>query len=162
MQSSAHPVSSASGRGGQRAPGTRGRVLLVEDDPEAALFAVYALKNRGRFEVVHTPDPAVALALAATEPWDLALTDLDLPLMSGAELIAALRRIAPHLPVILVTGDAQDAFAAAGRCRPDDVLVKPVSAERLLAAAIALAGRRDPSGQAPNPNDPNPPGRQRL
>ena len=127
----------------------RGRVLVVEDDPEAALFAVYALEKGGRFAVTHTSDPLEALALAANEPWDLALTDLDLPLISGAELIAALRRVAPGLPVILVTAHAGDDFpGGGGASQPDRLLVKPVSAERLLAAAVTLAG-----GTTPAPED---------
>jgi two-component system, NtrC family, response regulator HydG len=138
MQTSAHPYQ-PDGR-------PRGRVLVVEDDPEAALFAVHALGKRGRFAVTHTPDPLEALALAANEPWDLALTDLDLPVISGTELIAALRRIAPGLPVILVTAQARDDFPGDGTSRPDRLLVKPVSADRLLAAAVALA-----SGAASGP-----------
>jgi two-component system, NtrC family, response regulator HydG len=128
------------------APARCGRVLVIEDDPEAALFAAYALEKGGRFAVTHTPDPAVALALAAAEPWDLALTDLDLPVISGTELIAALRVISPHLPVILLTAHAGHEFPDAPGGRPDGLLVKPVSAERLLATATALAGSvRSPS-----------------
>jgi two-component system, NtrC family, response regulator HydG len=134
MQSCSHPPASG------RAP--RGRVLVVEDDPEAALFATYALEKRGRFAVTHTADPLMALALAASEPWDLALTDLDLPVISGIELIAALRRVAPNLPVILVTNHSRDEFSDADGSRPDGLLVKPVSAERLLAAAVSLAGQQ--------------------
>jgi CheY-like chemotaxis protein len=133
--------------GGQQDPPARGRVLVIEDDPEAALFAVYTLMKRGRFEVVHTPDPEVALALAGAEHWDLALTDLDLPVMSGTELIAALRKLVPDLPVILITGDPDEAFSAADACRPDGVLVKPVSADRMLDAALTLARPRGTSGR---------------
>jgi two-component system, NtrC family, response regulator HydG len=117
----------------------RGRVLVVEDDPEAALFAVYALEKRGCFAVTHTSDPVEAIALAANEQWDLALTDLDLPVISGTELITALRRVAPGLPVILVTAHAGGDVAGDRAAQPDRLLVKPVSAERLLAAAVALA-----------------------
>lgn len=123
----------------------RGRILVVEDDPEAALFAAYALEKRGRFSVTHTSDPVRALALAAAEPWDLALTDLDLPFISGAELIAALRTVAPKLPVILLTAHPRAEFAGADACRPDGLLVKPVSAERLLAAAVTLTAGEPPS-----------------
>ena len=152
MQPFAHPSDPAGrplGLDGQQVPPVRGRVLVVEDDPEAALFAGYTLMKRGRFEVVHTPDPAVALALAVTGPWDLALTDLDLPGMSGTELIAALRDIVPGLPVILITGHTDEAFSAADACRPDGVLVKPVSADRMLDTALTLARRRDTGGRQP-------------
>jgi DNA-binding response OmpR family regulator len=142
MQCSAHPAGPASAR--------RGRVLIIEDDPEAALFAAYALERRGRFSVTHTADPMVALALAAAEPWDLALTDLDLPVISGTELIAALRAIAPGLPVILLTAQPRDGFSATdlSASRPDGLLVKPVSADQLLAAAETLA--------LPHPHPPAP------
>ena len=45
----------------------------------------------------------MALVLAATGHWDLVLTDMDLPVMSGAELLAALRQLAPALPVAVVS-----------------------------------------------------------
>ena len=92
-------------------PAGRGRVLIVEDDPEAALFATPGPRQRGRFDVTHTADPAVALVLAASGPWDLVLTDMDLPVMSGMDLLAALRQLAPSVPVLLVTASPQ-AFAA--------------------------------------------------
>ncbi len=148
MQCSAHPAGPASAR--------RGRVLIVEDDPEAALFAAYALERRGRFSVTHTADPMVALALAAAEHWDLALTDLDLPVISGTELIAALRAIAPGLPVLLLTAQPRDEFSASdlsgpAASRPDGLLVKPVSADQLLFAAEALATPPPHSCAAPPP-----------
>jgi two-component system response regulator HydG len=118
-------------------PPARQRVLLVEDDPEAALFVVYALAKRGRFEVTHTADPVAALALAAAERWDLALTDLDLPVMSGVELTRELRSISPGLPVLLLTAHSPAEVPIPEGCRPDVLLAKPVSAEALLAAAVA-------------------------
>jgi CheY-like chemotaxis protein len=146
MSSSAHP----SPLGSAAKPAGRGRVLIVEDDPEAALFATLVLRERGRFEVTHTADPAVALVLAMSGPWDLVLTDMDLPVMSGLELLAALRALAPGVPVLLVTASPARAFpdapdpagqpgASAGG-RPDGLLIKPFRAERLLTAAASLAG----------------------
>jgi two-component system response regulator HydG len=75
---------------------SRGRILVVEDDPEAALFAVHVLANRGQFDVTHTADPAVALRLAAEQDWDLVLTDMEMPGMTGLELLEALRQVAPR------------------------------------------------------------------
>jgi CheY-like chemotaxis protein len=122
----------------------------VEDDPEAALFCTYVLTTQGRFEVTHTADPAAALALAAAEPWDLVITDLDLPVMSGLELLAKIRELAPRVPVVLVTAHVLDGCPLADctpdalrDCHPDDVLRKPVPADRLLgtAAVLTAAGR---------------------
>ena len=95
---------------GQSAGGSasRGRLLLIEDDPESAFFCTYVLSKRGGFDVTHVADPTVALTLAVTRPWDLVIADLDLPIMSGLEFVAALRRMAPRLPVVLVTAYPHD------------------------------------------------------
>ena len=116
------------------------RILVVEDDPEAALFAVYVLAKRGQFEVTHTPDPAVALRLAAAEHFDLVLTDVDMPGMTGLDLLDALRRIAPALPVAILTGHAHLRTAALLR-HADEFLIKPVRISQLLATATALTAR---------------------
>lgn len=145
----------------------QGRVLLVEDDPEAALFAGFVLGTRGRFEVVCTADPAAALAMAATEPWDLLLTDLDLPVMSGLELLAALRAFAPRLPVAVLTAlpAGIPPAAALAAVRPDAILVKPVKAGLLLGTAIRLTTAGPAGGRAGGPlavNDDSPRGHEFL
>ena len=125
-------------------PASRGRLLLVEDDPESALFCTHVLSKRGRFDVTHVADPTVALTLAVTRPWDLVIADLDLPIMSGLQFVAALRRMAPWLPVVLVTAFPHDVpvLAASEHARqPDVVLVKPVPAGLLLSTATRLAAR---------------------
>lgn len=113
----------------------RGRVLLVEDDPDAAQFFTQVLARRGGFDVTHTADPCAALDLALLGRWDLVVTDLDLPGMTGADLLAALRAAAPGLPVILVT--AQDpALLPAGL----PALPKPVRPAHLVTTAATLIG----------------------
>jgi DNA-binding response OmpR family regulator len=121
----------------------RGRILLVEDDHEAAYFAVHVLTTMGRFDVTHTADPRVALDWARAEPWDLVLTDLELPGMTGLELLAALRRTDPALPVAVITAQgAGSPETSVARRRADAYLQKPVPAARLVAAAEALIGTR--------------------
>ncbi len=130
-----------------------GRILLVEDDPEAALFAVHVLARRGRFDVTHTSDPAVALRLAATEHWDLVLTDMDLPGMTGLELIVLLRQMAPGLPVAVVTAHATAAMTSAERLgQAAACLEKPLRIDQLIATATALIdnGRADPERPLPS------------
>jgi DNA-binding response OmpR family regulator len=126
-------------------PVSRGRILIVEDDPDAALFATHVLGNRGGFEVRQTADPAVALRLAADERWDLVLIEAYVPGMTGLELIDALRRLAPALPVVVLTGYAPPAqIATALRSRADDYLTKPLGVDRLIATAAAVIGRGRP------------------
>jgi len=134
-------------------PASRSRVLLVEDDPESALFCTHVLEKRGRFEVTHTADPVAALALAVAASWDLVIADLDLPVMSGLEFVAALGLIAPGLPVILVTASPDDAWSASGERgrQPDALLVKPVPGDLLLTTAMTLSSHIGPAGQRGSP-----------
>jgi len=120
----------------------RGRILVVEDDPEAALFAVYVLGKRGQFDVTHTADPAVALRLAADEHWDLVLTDIEMPGMTGLELLCALREVAPALPVAVVSAHAPGSMTAAALLSgADEYLEKPLGIDQLISAATALISK---------------------
>jgi CheY-like chemotaxis protein len=130
-----------SGPAAQFAPEAAGdrrrRLLLVDDDPDAALFFTHVLTRQGGFDVTHRPDPHAALQLARCEHWDLVVTDLDLPGMTGLELIAALRSAGRALPVLLVT--ARDPrYLPPATHAPDALLAKPVPAARLLATAATL------------------------
>ena len=115
-------------------------MLLVEDDPEFALFCTHVLAKGGRFDVTHIADPTAALALAATQPWDLVITDLDLPLMSGFEFAAVLGGWCPpagghrhRVPA----GRAHPDIRRAG-AQPDALLAKPITVDLLLTTATAL------------------------
>jgi CheY-like chemotaxis protein len=122
----------------------QGRLLVVEDDPDAAMFFRHVLAGRGGYDVTHTADPAQALAMAGREPWDLLLTDLHLPGMTGLELMAAVRRVRPGLPVVLVTAH-DPALLRLPRGQPDALLHKPVAAARLLATVGALTAGAAPA-----------------
>ena len=86
-------------------------------------------------------DPVTALRLAADEHWDLVVTDLDMPGMTGLELLGALRQAAPALPVAVVSAHVLDG-APAGLLGPaDHYLEKPLRVDQLIATATALIGR---------------------
>ncbi len=122
---------------------SRGRILVVEDDPAAARFAAYVLGERGGFDVRHVTDPVVALQRIVDEAWDLVLADLDLPHMSGLDLLASIRRIAPGLPVAITTAQPMEAAHAHALLRhADAVLEKPIQPRRLTSVATALIGSR--------------------
>ena len=119
----------------------RGRILMVEDDPDHAFYVLEVLQRRGGFEVVHVTDPAEALR-RAREPWDLLLTDVEMPGMTGLELLESVRQVAPNLPVAVVTAHATVSnVVTALRSRADEFLQKPQAPDRLTATVAALVDK---------------------
>jgi DNA-binding response OmpR family regulator len=148
-----HAVATAAGHAMAMTPtaATRGRILLVEDDPDAATFFRDVLTGRDDYQVTHTADPAQALCLAEREPWDLLLTDFHLPGMTGLELLIAVRLVRPALPVVIVTAD--DPGLLRLPCgSPDALLHKPVPAGFLLSTVATLLARHrtaEPGSRTP-------------
>ncbi|RZZ89605.1 response regulator [Pseudoxanthomonas winnipegensis] len=110
------------------------RVLLVDDNELIREMAADVLADEGLL-IVQAGDAEQALDQLRTQPaFDLLLTDVRLPGMSGRELADAARALAPALPVIFMTGYAEEALE-----RPDflgpcmQLLRKPFSLVDLLA-----------------------------
>ena len=123
-------------------PESPGRILVVEDDPEAAAYVLHVLRNRGGFEVTHIADPAAALDRARAERWDLVLTDVEMPGMTGIELLEAVREITPQLPVAVYTAHASVDYAVrALRNKADEFLEKPVRPDKLVETVTALVAK---------------------
>jgi two-component system, cell cycle sensor histidine kinase and response regulator CckA len=119
---------------------TRPRVLLVEDEPILRELARRILAGAG-YEVEDAPNPGVALDMAERPEADFGLlvSDVVMPQMTGADLARRLRLIDPGLPVVLMSGYAQELVTSSGE---DYVFVaKPFTATSLLdAVACALEG----------------------
>src|ERR1022692_3836836 len=95
-----------------------GRILVVEDDLVTGRVLTRLLGDRGGFDVTHTTDPHNGLKRASSENWDLVLTDVEMPGMTGLELLQALRQVAPDLPVVVLTAHASVDFGVqAGSAR---------------------------------------------
>ncbi|MFN0124117.1 MAG: sigma-54-dependent transcriptional regulator [Blastocatellia bacterium] len=81
----------------------KAKVLVIDDDPEMLALMRYQLGKQG-FEVTGVETGEGALALAASQPFDVALTDLLLPDLNGLDVVRRLREISPDTEVIMVTG----------------------------------------------------------
>ena len=79
------------------------KLLVIDDDP-GVLEAMKLLLVMEGFDVVDAESGAVAVAAARTDAFDVAITDLKMPGMSGMETLAGLRQIDPSLPVIIASG----------------------------------------------------------
>jgi signal transduction histidine kinase/ActR/RegA family two-component response regulator len=81
-----------------------GSILVVEDDPRVSRSTMDALEELG-YRAVACPGGREALdLLARTADFDLVVTDVMMPGMTGTELAAEVRRRFPHIPVMFVTG----------------------------------------------------------
>ncbi len=117
--------------------GSGQRILVIDDEPAIRETVAAALADRG-WSVEVAADHIAAIAAARREAPDLVLLDLVMPGMSGADLFAELRRIHPHLRILLMSGynlhgaraDGLLASGAAG------FLQKPFRSDD-LAAAVA-------------------------
>ena len=124
------------------ADGTPGRVLVVEDDPVTGRFLTYLLGERGGLDVTHTTDPAAALQDVRSQTWDLVVTDVEMPGMTGIQLLRQLRQISPHLPVAVLTAHASfDNVVSALRDDADEFLEKTVPPDQLLATVGSLVAK---------------------
>ncbi|WNF25340.1 response regulator transcription factor [Streptomyces sp. C11-1] len=111
--------------------GTRGRVLVVDDDPTVAEVVVGYL-HRARYAVEQAGDgPAALRRFAACRP-DLVVLDLTLPAMDGFEVCHRMRAYGP-VPVIMLTarGDEEDRILGL-ETGADDYVTKPFSPRELV------------------------------
>jgi DNA-binding NtrC family response regulator len=125
--------------------------LLVCDDEEALCRGLARLLRGPKFEVV-TADGPGGLQRIEQERFDVILTDLRMPIVSGFEILDAARKRHPTTPVIVMSGHAEIADAVrAMRSGARDFLVKPLdfaALEETLTGAI---------GPGPSPQDRAPP-----
>jgi two-component system, NtrC family, response regulator HydG len=118
--------------------GQRGRILLVDDDLALGGYLSRVLRTGG-FEVAHELDAPAALLRVKAEEWDLLITDIELPGMSGLELLERVSEKVPDLPVAVLTGHPSVDYAVSAlRGSAAEFLSKPVTAADLLAKAAEL------------------------
>lgn len=83
-------------------------VLLVDDDTELCAIIAEGLSDAG-FDVVVAPDALAALHLLRTRAIDALVTDVDMPDMTGIDLVAKVRASGPDIPCLFMTGVADEA-----------------------------------------------------
>ncbi|KAF1007862.1 MAG: Blue-light-activated protein [Luteibacter sp.] len=119
---------------GRRVETGRGeRILLVEDTASLRMMAAEIL-TAGGYECVARAEPEEALhLLRGDEPFDLLLTDVGMPGMSGRELADVARAWRPTLPVLFMTGYAENAMERARFLGEGmDMITKPFEIDDLL------------------------------
>lgn len=125
-------------------PGSRGWVLVAEDDSPSRQATLELLEGAG-FRVDVTEDGASALEFLADagrrdEMPDVLLTDLDMPRVSGAELIAVLRNDPRYtaMAIIVLSSFERAALPAGGVQR---MIGKPSRSDTIVRAVAELCAR---------------------
>ncbi len=117
------------------------RLLVIDDDPAVRSVLRDLLSGLG-YAVDEAPGGAEGLTLFRQGGYDLVLTDLAMPGLSGWDVADAVRSMSATIPVILVTGSASDLDAQRADALGVAILHKPVPLQELRRAVRqALAGR---------------------
>jgi len=126
--------------------GTRPLVLVVDDDPSLRRVTEYTLEQAG-YQVVTAADGREGVQLFLERQPAVVVTDLQMPKLTGTELLAKVRAARPETLVIVITafGTIEQAVEAMKQ-GAHDFLTKPVSRDALLMAvnkAFALLGLQE-------------------
>jgi DNA-binding response OmpR family regulator len=114
---------------------------VVEDEPDMLVGIEHNLRYEG-YEVTTAANGALGLDAWRRQRHDLVLLDVMLPGMNGFDILKAIRREAPDVPVILLTAKGLEADKVHGlNLGADDYITKPFSIRELLARIQAVLRR---------------------
>jgi len=124
------------------------RVLIVEDSHSMRSFVRTALESalnpRGPFEIFEATSGFDALRLLPRGPWDLVISDINMPDINGLELLSFIRRSDVHraTPFVLISTQSSEKDRQRGfSLGADAYLVKPFTQEQLAGEVISQLER---------------------
>jgi two-component system chemotaxis response regulator CheY len=119
----------------------RRRILIVEDSPTMRQLLVFALRRLKNVEIVEAQDGMDGLRKVSSDSYDLALIDINMPVMDGLKLISLIRGEASlqEIPIVVITTEgANEDRERAMSLGANEYLTKPIQANRVLAVARGL------------------------
>jgi two-component system OmpR family response regulator len=118
------------------------KLLLIEDDKEAAKYLIKGLREHG-YVVDHSATGKDGLFLATTEKYDAMIIDRMVPEVDGLTIIQTLRASGNDTPAIVLTAlDKVDEKVKGLKAGADDYLAKPYSFTELIARLEAITRRK--------------------
>lgn len=115
----------------------KGRVLVVEDETVLRALAAKVLRRNG-FEVIEAEDGLDALQKAAAVDYDIDIlvTDVVMPKIGGEQLAASLLERRPTLPIVFMSGYAEEVIARQGLLITNSVFLEKPFPPHLLVRAV--------------------------
>ena len=119
-----------------------GRILFVDDDRAGREVALFNLRKAGH-KVTAASDGQEGLSLFSPEKFDLVVTDVKMPGISGVDLLRRIRSLAPDVPVLVITafGNVETAVEAM-KAGAYDFIGKPFHRDQLLLSVEKALERR--------------------
>ena len=111
------------------------RVLVIDDDPSVRTVIRYLVESFG-YACETAADGRSGLTRFDEGGWDLVLTDLEMPEVSGWDVVEAIRHRAPTMPIIVITGHDDPALMQRASEWHVPVLLKPFHWETLNATIV--------------------------
>jgi two-component system chemotaxis response regulator CheY len=117
------------------------RILIVEDSPTMRQLLVFALRRLKNVEIVEAQDGMDGLRKVSSDHFDIALIDINMPVMDGLKLIRLMRseETLKDIPIVVITteGASEDRERALD-LGANEYLTKPIQANRVLSVVRGL------------------------
>jgi LmbE family N-acetylglucosaminyl deacetylase/CheY-like chemotaxis protein len=130
------------------------RVLVVDDDPDVAMYTSTVLERRGGCNVRAITDPMLARSAVDEFRPDVVVTDIEMPGLTGLQLIEQLRADQHDLPIIVMTAHVSVEYAVGAlRNQADEFLVKPIASVDLISIVQRLASQGRANRESARPRE---------
>jgi two-component system, cell cycle sensor histidine kinase and response regulator CckA len=120
-------------------PGEPRRILIVDDEPTIVDFVHRVLCGAGYETSTASGGPEAVRTAATSAPFDLIVADVNMPEMSGPDMVCLVRKQQPDVPVLYLTGFNDQLFAAKNILWEGEAyLDKPTTVDGLLQAVSLM------------------------
>jgi two-component system chemotaxis response regulator CheY len=119
----------------------RKRILIVEDSPTMRQLLVFALRRLKDVDIIEAQDGMDGLRKVSSDHFDLALIDINMPVMDGLKLISLIRGedSLRDIPIVVITTEgAKEDRERALSLGANEYLTKPIQANRVLRVVQSL------------------------
>ena len=117
------------------------RVLIVEDSPTMRQLLVFALRRLRDVEIVEAQDGMDGLRKISSDHYDIALIDINMPVMDGLKLISLIRgdEALKEIPIVVITTEgANEDRDRALKLGANEYLCKPIQANQVMSVVKGL------------------------